>query len=116
MDHERSTISSIRRIKQGSELGRHVREKAEFTRDMQEANYIGEMMELQQGNNINNFNRPATAPSLNKKTGKSSKKKSKGSANFPGDRDLTKTEVGVEISGPSFSCTIDEDISQNPLF
>ena len=39
MDHERSTISSIRRIKQGSQWGKHVRDRAEFTREMHEANY-----------------------------------------------------------------------------
>jgi len=124
MDHERSTISAIRKIRQGSQLGRLVREKAEFTRDMQEANYIGELIEYQQSNDA--ARRPATtAPNVVGQNGGSSSKKSGGKKhrnnksgnNIKTGKTLSRdNEVGVEVSGPSFSCTLDERENQNVLF
>ena len=95
----------------------------EFTRDMQEANYIGELIEYQQSNDASR--RPATAPNVVGQNGGSSSKKSGGKRhrnNKSGNKIKTgKTlsrdnEVGVEVSGPSFSCTLNERENQNVLF
>jgi len=119
MDHERSTISAIRKIRQGSQLGRHVREKAEFTRDMQEANHIGELIEYQQSNDAAR-GRPATAPNgvgSSKKSGGGKRHRNKSGNNIKTGNTLSRdNEVGVEVSGPSFSCTLDERENQNVLF
>merc|ERR1712048_1062845 len=110
MEHERSIHkSTVRGPRQGS-LGRQIRKKAEYTRDMEEANYIGELMELQQANNTA---RPQTAPSMNSSRKKSKKRTNSGSRSkkFPGERIANETDE--EVTEPKLSTALDEYSTQN---